>query len=506
MTARCHQTLSWTSVLLIPVLLLLANPSFAGRMAQAECGGEIPCACGDRVVEDYTMTEDLGPCTRDPANPSAELIGLRINSDVTLDCAGYSITGPQDRAKEAFGIKVGSATRPSENSTVRNCTVRGFWWGIYVANSNDILLESNIAEDNGWFDPDANGTGYGVDIANSLRVTMRDNLVQNNGNEGLHLTASTNSLIENNTFIDNGFEQIYIIGADRNEIRGNHSTGGRQGLEMRDSDENSFSHNFWGEAEKHWLENDNDNNTFDYDQFVGTLRISDHSSNNTFENCRFLKVTGDCVWNQAADNTLVRPFFEACKRDVFATEPIRIEQSATANRTLRKKSVTQTLPGCTADFNGDTIVDQLDRNLLENALGSTPTDSNWVSAADFDHDQIISAIDQGVLEAQFGACSALQNPVPKVALQKKILNKGTESYTVMIDATRSGDNEDALVHIDFYAIDLIRDEMVFQARRPPGAEATVTYEFPRGKYMLYATAFDRFGANSQPKKRGLIVR
>lgn len=506
MTPRCLRALRWTGLLLMPVLFTLSAQTFAGSMPQAECGGEIPCACGDRVVEDYTMTEDLGPCTRDPANPSAETIGLRINSDVTLDCAGHSMTGPEDEAKEAFGIKIGSSSRASENSTVRNCTVRGFWWGIYVANSNDILLESNIVEENGWFDPNANGTGYGVDIANSLRVTMRDNLIQNNGNEGLHLTASTRTLVENNTFIDNGFEQIYIIHADRNEIRGNHSTGGRQGLEMRDSDDNSFTNNFWGEAEKHWLENDNDNNIFDYDQFEGTLRISDHSSNNTFENCRFLKPGGDCVWNQAADNTLVRPYFEACKRDVFATEPIRIEQSATANRTLRKKSVTQTLAGCTADFNGDSIVDELDRAILEDALGSTPMDSHWESAADFDHDQIIGSIDMGVLEAQFGACSALQNPAPKVALQKKVLNKGPQSYTVLLDATRSGDNEDALVHIDFYAIDVIRNEMVFQTRRPPGAEATVTYEFPRGKYIIYATAFDRYGANSQPKKRGLVVR
>ena len=484
--------------------ILLSAETPAAR--ETECGGEIPCACGDRVVEDYTMTADLGPCTRSLEEPLEEFIGLRVNSDVTLDCAGHAILGPADRAKEAFGIKVGSSTRAGENATIRNCTVRGFWWGIYVVNSSDILLENNIAEDNGWFDPNTNGTGYGIDIANSLRVTMRDNLVQRNGNEGLHLSASTSTVIENNTFVDNGFEQVYIISADNNEIRGNHSTGGRQGLEMRDSDNNLFSNNFWGEAGKHWLENDNDNNVFDYDHFEGTVRISDHSSNNVFRNCSFLKPDGDCVWNQAADNTLVRPYFAACKRDVFATEPIRIEQSATANRTLRKKEVTKVAPGCTADLNEDAVVDAADIALFQAALGSTPADAAWNSAADFDHDQIIGSIDAGVVDAQVGPCDALQNPAPNVALKKEVLAKGPLSHTVRFNAIKSADNENALVHVDFYVIDRIRNEMILQVRRPAGWQATFTHEFPRGKYMIYATAFDRYGANAQPKKRGLVVR
>ena len=475
-------------------------------MQQAECGGSVPCACGDRVVEDYTMTEDLGPCTRTLTEPPEEFIGLRLNADVTLDCAGHSIAGPADEAKESFGIKVGSGSREGENSNIRNCTVRGFWWGIYVVNSTDILLENNTVEDNGWFDPNANGTGYGIDIANSLRVTMRNNLVQNNGNEGLHLTTSTQTLVENNTFIGNGMEQIYIIRADRNTIRGNHSTGGRQGLEMRDSDDNTFSNNFWGDAEKHWLENDNDNNVFNYDQFQGTLRISDHSSNNTFENCSFLKPDGNCIWNQSPNNTLVRPYFEACKKDVFTTATIDVEQSASANRVRKKKLVTQTQIGCTADLNQDEIVDGLDLSLLEGAMGSTPQDLNWYSAADFDHDQLIGPIDRGVLDAQTGLCSALLNNPPKIALKKNVLQKGPQSSTVLLDATRSSDDEDSLVYIYFYAIDLIQGEMILQVRKPAGPDATVTYEFPRGRYAIYATAFDRYGANSQPKKRGLIVR
>ena len=115
-------------------------------------------------------------------------------------------------------------------------------------------------------------------------------------------------------------------------------------------------------------------------------------------------------------------------------------------------------------------------------------------------------MDTGVVNAQLGACEDLRNPLPQFTLSKKILNKRLDSQTVQFDATTSGDDESGLVHIDFYVVDRIRDEIIYQIRRPAGSQASFTHEFPRGKYMIYATAFDRYGANTQPKKRALVIR
>ena len=36
------------------------------RLYAANCGGAVPCKCGDKVTQDYIMTEDLGPCIPHP--------------------------------------------------------------------------------------------------------------------------------------------------------------------------------------------------------------------------------------------------------------------------------------------------------------------------------------------------------------------------------------------------------------------------------------------------------
>src|SRR4030095_14992494 len=68
------------------VLLLLAAPARAG-----ECGGPVPCACGDTLTGATRLATDLGPCERD---------GLVLRFGAVLDCAGHPISGdaPQRRA------------------------------------------------------------------------------------------------------------------------------------------------------------------------------------------------------------------------------------------------------------------------------------------------------------------------------------------------------------------------------------------------------------------------
>ena len=76
---------------------------------------------------------------------------------------------------------------------VRNCGVTKFWWGVYVQNAGDDIIEDNDLYENRWKDPTQNGNGYGLDVANSSAVTVRNNLISDNGNEGFHLSSSSAS-------------------------------------------------------------------------------------------------------------------------------------------------------------------------------------------------------------------------------------------------------------------------------------------------------------------------
>ena len=167
---------------LAALLWLVAMPEAARA---AVCGGAVVCQCGDTVTSDYTMTADLGPC---PRLASGDTVGLRLKSGVTLDCQGHTITGPGDTQKNAYGIRVGNSSSPDANMVIRNCGVTKFWWGVYVQNAGDVLIEDNHLYENGWKDPTQNGTGYGLDVANSQDVTVRRNRIVDNGNEGFHLS------------------------------------------------------------------------------------------------------------------------------------------------------------------------------------------------------------------------------------------------------------------------------------------------------------------------------
>jgi parallel beta-helix repeat protein len=393
--------MAWRFFILI--LTIKAVNCNASSLSAAECGGAIPCQCGDTVVTDYTLTFDLGPCPRLPG-AGVDTIGLSVNSGVTLDCQGHKILGPNDNLKNAFGIRIGARLAPTlaRDATVRNCEIAYFWWGIYVQKAENILLENNTLRDNGWKDPKKNGTGYGLDVANSRDVTVRNNMIVNNGNEGFHLSHSTNTIIEDNLFADNGFEQLYLYFADDNTIHGNTASGGRQSLEMRFSNRNLFSYNRWINSQKQWLENDNTQNTFFYDHFHGLVQVARKSEGNLFTLCEFTNPTGVCLRLNATDGVVYKGRFSSCKFDVRAGAPAVLDRCAEVDKKAGK--LTLIYPGCVADVDDDGDVDAQDRAALLLALGSQIGDVHWNPLLDIDHDGDVDNQDQTLLETQIGLC------------------------------------------------------------------------------------------------------
>ncbi len=468
----------------------------------------MPCTCGDRVVADTVLTADIGPCSWADAMPPDELVGLRVDSNVTLDCNGFSVLGPADAQKEEFGIKVGSSTRPVQNATVRNCTVTGFWWGIYVTDSDGVLVEDNVAIANGWKSETENGTGYGIDVAQSTNVLVRNNQIVDNGNEGFHLSSSTGVTVEGNTFRHNGWEQLYLIGADANTILANDAEGGRQGLEMRDSSLNQFSGNAWRASPKQWLENDNDQNTFVYDAFEGVLEVSSSSNGNRFEVCSLWNPGDECTQVRSGNNTFFKSHF-TCRRDVDTADPLTLDRVVSANKTKRRSEITVILDGCTADMDLDGDVEADDQAVVAAALGSTPGAPGWNPEADLDHDGDVDQVDVAAAAAQAGACD-FRNRSPIAGARRIVLvnNPNGQPDTIRIDAARSRDDHDAIIRYEFYAENAFTGEALFRqtlAGVPP-EQAYVDYDYPPGKYNVYVYVTDNFGVVSNPKRRIVTVR
>ena len=412
-------------IVLLFALLVAALGHAQGALA-AECGGIVTCQCGDVVATDYAMTSDLGPC---PRLPSGDTVALRVRAGVTLDCRGKVIIGPGDMLKDSFGVRISSAHAPTTPTTVRDCDVTRFWWGIHVEDSSNVSIESNRLHDNGWKDPEANGSGYGLDVANSTNVTVRSNWIEDNGNEGFHLSASSGVRVEDNDFVDNGKEQLYLINAHDNVVHSNRATGGTQGLELRYSNDNQFSYNTWVGSPLQWLENDSSRNTFTYEHFAGRVVVGPASSGNVFLLSEFTNPTGRCLSVSAGNVTTVeKSYFRTCDWDVYTTAPVTLSWSEHTPGKV-SSSVKVRFPGCTGDFDRDGRVGELDRPTIEAAMGSAIDSLTWNPEADLDHDGDVDLADLALFDGQLGPCAANLSVSALGPLPAAVVVGGTMSVT-----------------------------------------------------------------------------
>lgn len=149
------------------------------------------------VTADTTLTEDHnGP--------------IEITADnVTLDCAGYKVTGT--------GSGIGIEANNRIGVTIGNCHVTGFEKGISLANTQNSVIDGNKLVGN---------SGPGVFLIDSSQVTISGNQSESNGLHGIALYESNMLTVTGNIVSDNG-------------------TGGIDGygMKIRLTDDSSFTHN-----------------------------------------------------------------------------------------------------------------------------------------------------------------------------------------------------------------------------------------------------------------------
>ncbi len=179
----------------IGMLVLVSGLLFGWRTVMAavtECGlingVVVPCYCGDTIIGDYTLTENLRGRSGETACPADGLaLGLRQpgKDAPTLDCANFEIAGNN---KTGRGIVVNDSRAIR---LIKNCKVHDFEFGVHHSGggngftlldseiynnrmgvatyaSGDILISHNIIRDNS----DAN-----IMLDETPRIEISDNLI-----------------------------------------------------------------------------------------------------------------------------------------------------------------------------------------------------------------------------------------------------------------------------------------------------------------------------------------
>ena len=166
--------------------------------------------------------------------------------DITLDCAGYSVTG----SGSGFGIVLDGRT----GVTVKNCHVRDFTYGLHLIISNNNILTGNnassgirgislgLSDNNTLIGNNASGSSQGISITSSNNNT----LIGNNASgsfQGIYLSfSSNNNFLTGNNASDN-VQGIYLEFSNNNTLTGNNANSSGIGIILSSSDNNTVTGN-----------------------------------------------------------------------------------------------------------------------------------------------------------------------------------------------------------------------------------------------------------------------
>ena len=161
----------------------------------------------------FTVNGSIQLCN--DSYPFSGVTALNVTGpDVTIDCAGASISG--DGTTYTYGVYSNQS-----NTTVENCSISDF---------NDILYYSNVTG-GAITGNDLSLAQYGGSWPNAL---------------GIYLFGSTSINVSSNNVHDNNDFGIYLdTGSDYNEIMYNNMTDNQQGMYLYYADDNQVGYNLF---------------------------------------------------------------------------------------------------------------------------------------------------------------------------------------------------------------------------------------------------------------------
>ncbi|KKL76376.1 hypothetical protein LCGC14_2045520 [marine sediment metagenome] len=181
--------------------------------------------------------------------------GIKIeDSDVYFKIENSTIYNSGTILFDAGGIRLVNVT----NGIVTNNTITSIYKGIYIEQSDNIIISGNRANNNSyngiylWYSMNIivsgnivnNNGNDGIQIHdNSNNINVSGNIVNNNYDDGIYLIYSIDNIITGNTINNNGDDGIFLLGSNINIVSGNTLIGNQDCITEQDSQGNVFSDN-----------------------------------------------------------------------------------------------------------------------------------------------------------------------------------------------------------------------------------------------------------------------
>ena len=168
--------------------------------------------CGMSITSDLRLDHDL-TCAND---------GLIVAADgITIRLHGHSITGSGTDANSA-GIRIVGRSGVSVQGPG---TITLFRTGVLVGTSNHIVVSKVHAVDNGLMTPGGPPFPFsrsdGIHVTMSSNVVVEKNLVRHNGDDGINVHMSTGVWVVKNAVVNNTHDGIRLDAANGNVLAKN---------------------------------------------------------------------------------------------------------------------------------------------------------------------------------------------------------------------------------------------------------------------------------------------
>jgi len=230
-------------------------------------------------------------------NITSDTDGIIIEKDnVIIYGNGYTLNG--NETGRGFSLCGRS------NITVMNINIKGFWVGIYVLSSSDIILAGNKVTEN---------YACGVSVTNCEHVNLSGNQVIDNWNwesfsyalAGILFNRTQKSEVINNTIQNNVHGVRLILSSDNNiseNILGYNWLSGN--LLLEDSNNNTISKNYAEYSTGIRAENSSYNTISENTFIEGGIWITEHSDNNFLLGNNISESRNGIYLSESTNNTL----------------------------------------------------------------------------------------------------------------------------------------------------------------------------------------------------------
>lgn len=139
---------------------------------------------------------------------------------------------------EVYGIQLWPYFGIISNNTITGNECFDNYYGLFILNSPNNTVASNIVHDNG---------GSGIVVRGSSGTQISYNILTGNGDSGIWLDSSDGCTVEFNSASDN-FDGVYLSSSDNNIVYSNNFHGNTDGIFLDASSYNSISFNLCNDS------------------------------------------------------------------------------------------------------------------------------------------------------------------------------------------------------------------------------------------------------------------